>query len=174
VDASGRLLDGRAFQNVRDLKAILRANPRQLARNLLQQFTVYATGTPVRFFRSPGDRVDARCVRGRRVPRPRSRCGARAEPDLSGPRGMHRRDRLRLEASLALASLEGTAAVSASETDGDSAGAVAGLSKPDGNDRIKTPGLGEHRRCATSQPRASEERAPPWGNGTTNLSPEGA
>ncbi|MEP6673007.1 MAG: DUF1592 domain-containing protein [Chthoniobacter sp.] len=49
VDASGRLLDGRTFQNVRDLKAILGANPRQLARNLLQQFTLYSTGTPVRF-----------------------------------------------------------------------------------------------------------------------------
>ena len=32
----------------------LAANPRQLARNLVQQFTVYATGTPVRF----GDRSD--------------------------------------------------------------------------------------------------------------------
>jgi len=49
VDGSGRLLDGRPFQNVRDLKAILRSDARQLARNLLQQFTVYATGSPVRF-----------------------------------------------------------------------------------------------------------------------------
>ena len=49
VDASGRLLDGRAFRDVHELKRILAANPRQLARNLLHQFTVYATGTPVRF-----------------------------------------------------------------------------------------------------------------------------
>ena len=49
VDASGRLLDGRAFQNIRELKVVLAANPRQLARNLLHQFTVYSTGTPVRF-----------------------------------------------------------------------------------------------------------------------------
>jgi hypothetical protein len=49
VDASGRLLDGRTFRDVHELKAILAANPRQLARNLLHQFTVYATGTPVRF-----------------------------------------------------------------------------------------------------------------------------
>lgn len=49
VDASGTLADGRRFRDVRDLKAIFAANPRQLARNLLQQFTVYATGTPVRF-----------------------------------------------------------------------------------------------------------------------------
>ena len=37
------------FRDVRDLKAIFAANPRQLARNLLHQLTVYATGTPVRF-----------------------------------------------------------------------------------------------------------------------------
>ena len=49
VDAAGQLLDGRRFQNIRDLKAILAENPRQLARNLLYQFTLYATGTPVRF-----------------------------------------------------------------------------------------------------------------------------
>lgn len=49
VDAGGKLIDGREFKNVNDLKAILAANPRQLARNLLHQFTVYATGTPVRY-----------------------------------------------------------------------------------------------------------------------------
>jgi len=53
VDASGRLLDGRAFRDVHELKRILAANPRQLARNLLHQFTVYATGTPVRFSDRP-------------------------------------------------------------------------------------------------------------------------
>lgn len=49
VDPSGRLVDGREFKNIHDLKTILAANPRQLARNLLHQFTVYATGTPVRY-----------------------------------------------------------------------------------------------------------------------------
>ena len=49
VDASGVLADGRSFTGVRELKALFAANPRQLARNLLQQFTVYGTGTPVRF-----------------------------------------------------------------------------------------------------------------------------
>ena len=49
VDPSGTLADGRAFRDVRDLQAILAANPRQLARNFLRQLTVYATGTPVRF-----------------------------------------------------------------------------------------------------------------------------
>ncbi len=49
VDSSGRLADGREFKDVHALKAIFKANPRQLARNLLHQFTVYATGAPVRF-----------------------------------------------------------------------------------------------------------------------------
>jgi len=33
VDPSGKLIDGREFKNMHDLKAILAANPRQLARN---------------------------------------------------------------------------------------------------------------------------------------------
>lgn len=49
VDASGRLMNGSSFKDIRELKAILVANSRQLARNLLHQFTIYATGTPVRF-----------------------------------------------------------------------------------------------------------------------------
>ena len=49
VDASGELRDGRSFQNARELKTLLAADPEQLARNLLHQLTVYATGTPVRF-----------------------------------------------------------------------------------------------------------------------------
>lgn len=49
IDPSGKLLDGRQFQNIRDLKTLLASNPRQLARNLLYQFTLYSTGTPVRF-----------------------------------------------------------------------------------------------------------------------------
>jgi len=49
VDASGKLLDGNTFDNIQNLKVILASNPRQLGRNLLEQFTIYATGTPVRF-----------------------------------------------------------------------------------------------------------------------------
>ncbi|MFT5326933.1 MAG: mono/diheme cytochrome c family protein [Planctomycetaceae bacterium] len=49
VDASGQLLDGRIFRDINELKEILVSNDRQLARNLLHQFTVYSTGTPVRF-----------------------------------------------------------------------------------------------------------------------------
>jgi len=49
VDSSGKLLDGSSFKDIHDLKTILLSDPRQLARNLLQQFTVYSTGTPVRY-----------------------------------------------------------------------------------------------------------------------------
>ena len=58
VDASGRLVDGRQFDNIHDLKALLRGDSRQLARNLLHQYTVYATGTPVRF----GDRDEIESI----------------------------------------------------------------------------------------------------------------
>ena len=49
VDPGGMLDDGTSFKNIHDLKTALSKTPRPLARNLLQQFTVYATGTPVRF-----------------------------------------------------------------------------------------------------------------------------
>jgi cytochrome c553 len=49
VDVTGKLLDGRSFRDVKELKQLFLADPRGLARNLLHQFTVYATGTPVRF-----------------------------------------------------------------------------------------------------------------------------
>lgn len=53
IDASGQLLDGSTFQNIDELKAILVSQPRQLARNMLHQFSIYATGTPVRFSDRP-------------------------------------------------------------------------------------------------------------------------
>ena len=83
VDASGQLLDGRRFQDIHELKAILAGNPRQLARSLLHQFTLYATGTPVRFCGSCGDRIDARCLRSRWISSARSCACVGAEPDLS-------------------------------------------------------------------------------------------
>jgi hypothetical protein len=58
VDASGKLLDGRAFRDIRELKAIFAERPRQLARSLLHQFTVYATGSPVRF----SDRTEVEAI----------------------------------------------------------------------------------------------------------------
>jgi len=49
VDASGELPDGRKFADVRELKRVLLDDDKQIARNLVQQLTVYATGAPVRF-----------------------------------------------------------------------------------------------------------------------------
>ncbi len=49
VDASGELPDGRAFRDVRELKRLLVSDREQLARNLVRQFIVYATGAPVGF-----------------------------------------------------------------------------------------------------------------------------
>ncbi len=49
VDPSGVLPTGAAFQDIHELKVLLAAEPRQLARNLLQQLILYATGTPVGF-----------------------------------------------------------------------------------------------------------------------------
>jgi hypothetical protein len=49
VDASGELQDGRKFRDIRELKTLLLANEKQIARNLVEQLSVYATGAPVRF-----------------------------------------------------------------------------------------------------------------------------
>ena len=63
VDAAGKLLDGRSFRDVQELKQLLLADPRGLARNLLHQFTVYATGTPVRFSdRAEIERILDKCT----------------------------------------------------------------------------------------------------------------
>ena len=49
VDSSGALPDGRAFKDVNELKALLRKDERQIARNLTQQLVIYSTSAPVRF-----------------------------------------------------------------------------------------------------------------------------
>jgi hypothetical protein len=49
VDCTGKSPDGRAFQDVRDLKRLLLADPVPVARNLVRQLVVYATGAPIRF-----------------------------------------------------------------------------------------------------------------------------
>ncbi len=49
VDPSGQLADGRAFNDVRSLKAQLLNDETQIARNIARQLMVYATGAPVRF-----------------------------------------------------------------------------------------------------------------------------
>jgi hypothetical protein len=49
VDPSGQMVDGRGFDDVRDLKKLLLADERQIARNLVRQLSIFATGAPVRF-----------------------------------------------------------------------------------------------------------------------------
>jgi hypothetical protein len=49
VDSSGQLPDGRKFRDVRELKELLLADEKQIARNLARQLAIYATGAPVRF-----------------------------------------------------------------------------------------------------------------------------
>jgi hypothetical protein len=54
VDASGELPDGGKFHDIRELKALLLQDRRQIGRNLVQQLLIYGTGAPVRF----GDRAE--------------------------------------------------------------------------------------------------------------------
>jgi hypothetical protein len=49
VDASGTLPSGESFRDIHDLKRHLAANPRQLAKGLIEHFILHATGTRVRF-----------------------------------------------------------------------------------------------------------------------------
>jgi hypothetical protein len=53
VDPAGELPDGRSFRDVRELKQLLLTDPEQLARNLAEQLTIYATGAPIRFSDRP-------------------------------------------------------------------------------------------------------------------------
>lgn len=58
VDSSGVLADGRAFEDVIELKQHLANDPRSLARNLVNRLIVYATGAPVTF----ADRVEVEAI----------------------------------------------------------------------------------------------------------------
>jgi hypothetical protein len=53
VDSSGELWDGRRFADIREFKALLLKDEVVIARNLVRQLIVFATGAPIRF----GDRV---------------------------------------------------------------------------------------------------------------------
>ncbi|WP_394795280.1 DUF1592 domain-containing protein [Armatimonas sp.] len=64
IDATGVLPDGRRFQDVRELKTLLLKDERQLARNLVRQLVVYATGAPIRF----GDRPKIEAILDRAAP----------------------------------------------------------------------------------------------------------
>jgi hypothetical protein len=46
-------LDGKPFKDIREFKQIVAADERQLARNLVGLFAVYATGSPVGFADRP-------------------------------------------------------------------------------------------------------------------------
>ena len=63
VDATGELDDGRTFDDVAGLQALLIQDEDRLARNLLRQLTVYATGAGNRF--SDRDAVEAAISRTR-------------------------------------------------------------------------------------------------------------
>lgn len=47
VNSSDKLHDGRAFQNIRDFKQLLLADPNQIARTVASNLIVYATGAPI-------------------------------------------------------------------------------------------------------------------------------
>ena len=49
IDASSELPDGRSFKNIRELKQLLLSDEQQLARNLVEQLAIYATGASIRF-----------------------------------------------------------------------------------------------------------------------------
>jgi hypothetical protein len=53
VDPSGTLADGRSFKDVRDFKQLILKEEEQVARNLVKQLSVFATGAPVRFSDRP-------------------------------------------------------------------------------------------------------------------------
>ncbi len=53
VDASGNLANGKKFANIYELKKLLVQDERSIAKNLLQQLVVYATGAALRFSDRP-------------------------------------------------------------------------------------------------------------------------
>jgi hypothetical protein len=53
VDSAGELPDGRPFKDVRELKKLLLKDEAAVARNLVRQLTVFATGAPVGFSDRP-------------------------------------------------------------------------------------------------------------------------
>jgi hypothetical protein len=64
VDASGELPDGRKFDDIHSLEKLLLSDQRQIARNLVQQLIVFATGAPVSF----GDRPEVERILDRAQP----------------------------------------------------------------------------------------------------------
>lgn len=61
VDSSGQTPEGKPFADVREFKRRLLEDEAQIARNLVRQLVVYATGAPVRF----SDRAEVEAILGR-------------------------------------------------------------------------------------------------------------
>jgi hypothetical protein len=53
VDSAGELPDGRPFKDVREIKKLLLTDNTVIARNLVRQLSIFATGAPVRFSDRP-------------------------------------------------------------------------------------------------------------------------
>jgi hypothetical protein len=53
VDASGETTDGEKFEDISQFKQCLMKEDGQLARNLVEQLTVYSTGAAIRFSDRP-------------------------------------------------------------------------------------------------------------------------
>jgi hypothetical protein len=49
VDASGQLIDGRPFKDIREYKDLMAADSKRLLLNLAKQFALYSTGRTIRF-----------------------------------------------------------------------------------------------------------------------------
>lgn len=64
VDAAGNLPNGQAFESIYDLKKLLVQEERSIAKNLLQQLVVFATGAPTRF----SDRIEVERILDRLAP----------------------------------------------------------------------------------------------------------
>jgi len=58
IDCTGKLEDKRSFKDITELKRLLLADERAIARNLVHRFIVYATGAPVSF----GDRETVEAI----------------------------------------------------------------------------------------------------------------
>jgi hypothetical protein len=63
ADSAGELPDGRPFKDVRELKKLLVTNDLTIARNLVRQLSVFATGAPFRF--SDRDEIESVLARAK-------------------------------------------------------------------------------------------------------------
>jgi hypothetical protein len=63
ADSAGELPDGRPFKDVRELKKLLVTDDVTIARNLVRQLSIFATGAPVRF--SDRDEIEAILARAK-------------------------------------------------------------------------------------------------------------